>query len=159
MAVSLIWSISNGGAAITPPLNIGTIAPGSTTDTSQIFIRHTGLKAITGCKLYIQPYSGSSFTGIETAQDNFDELTGAIFNPGLQINVDQINEFPASSWKDISSTVGSSNSTALNIGTIPAGDTPGVSFKVRFAPTTLRNGVEDTGRRQFDFRLTFLTTE
>ena len=159
MAINIIWSTANGGAAITSPISLGTATIGVATSATQIFIRHSGFQTITGCRLFIQPYSANDFEGIATPYDNYEELTEAAFNPGLQININSAESFPEASWQNVTTAVGSSSSTGFDLGTIPAGDTPGVSFKVRFSPLTVTDSNEDTGKRQFDFKLSYLTTE
>ena len=156
--VDIIWSTTNGGPALNTPVSFGTVAVGATGAAVQVYVRHTGTSAITGCRLFIQPYSANDFSGIDTPQDNYEELAEGTFGPGLQLNINS-DGFPEASYINVGPNYAVAIGNAANLGTIPAGDTPNVSFKLRFAPLALEEGDEETGKRQFNLHLTFLTTD
>jgi len=183
MTVSITWSLTNGGAAVGEPVNLGSVGAGSTATAQQLFISHDGVSSITGCRLYLAEYSGS-YTGGATAAADYseivswgDEAAEADFG-GLQINMDTQGGF-ASSWPtygDKTPSHGKSqhvrtgvadtfsngvilitdmNAWMLSPGVIPASMTTWPSFQIR-SITPTNEGT--SGARQFDLRLRFTYT-
>lgn len=172
MAVTVTWSSTNGGTAITSPLDHGDSANGAETSAQEIFLRHDGANSITSVGLYARAYSGA-YSGDATALADFNELlswgnslTSAGFG-GLQVNLLATTSYPTSAWPTFASKaptggntvrggVGDTASTAITIptttgatasGVIQAGSSPNVRFKMRIQiPAN-----EDTvGERQVD---------
>lgn len=103
MAVSITWSSIAGGSGLSS-LSHGSSANGENTTAQQLYLRHDGLNAITGCKFYFSQKSGS-YTGGASAADDYAELLewGAAADAGdfggIQINMDAINSFSGgASW-------------------------------------------------------------
>lgn len=72
MTVSITWSESQGGTAISSPLSWGNIANGSNS-IDDLYIRHDGTEKIYDCGFYIQAYTGS-YTGTFDAATDYAEL-------------------------------------------------------------------------------------
>jgi len=172
MAVNIIWSLSNGGDALSTTLDHSNASNGNYTTEKEIFIRHDGLNSITDAGLYIRQLSGT-YSGSFTAAADIAELlywgdqsTSSTFG-GFQCNLLATTSYPSSGWPTYSSKsptggfvhrtgVGDSESNAIAVptttgatssGTIQAGSSPNVRLKVRIlVPTD-----EDTiGIRQWD---------
>jgi hypothetical protein len=158
----------------------GSGGSGTTLTPTRLFIRHNGLNSITNCKLYIGEKSGS-YTGAATAAADKAELLGwgdkntSNSFGGIQLNFDQVNNFPAGEWGTFDSkdkTYGRTIRTAMGdkkengiiiptqagcpfAGVIPAGNTPGVSFQLRVKIPTDEG---TTGKREFDLKLRYTYT-
>lgn len=180
MTVSVTWSYSNGGAAITTDVDYGNASNGDTTDAEEIFVRHDGSNSITSVGLYIRAYSGT-YVGSATAALDLTEFIGwgnsstSSGFGGILINWNALGSYPSSSWSTYSSKaptggnvfrtgVGDSLSNAVEVptstgataaGEIQAGSSPNVRFQLKIrVPTN-----EDTvGIRQFDLVLAYSYT-
>jgi hypothetical protein len=179
MAVNITWSSSNGGAAISDPLDHGTGGNGDALPAQTIYLEHDGVNQLTSCGFYLGEKSGS-YGGDFSAPADFAELlawgdgTGDDFG-GFQINMDAAGAWPISAWPtsgDKQPTNGSSfftgvgdsltNKIPLAVsmgiptpGTIQAGSAPNVRFQARIeVPVN-----EDTvGFREVDQKLRFTFT-
>lgn len=180
MPVSVTWSLTNGGAAISEPLDHGTGVNGDTLAAQEIHLRHDGVNQITNCGFYLAQKSGA-YAGDADAPSDLAELlawgddsTENGFG-GFQVNMDAVGGFGAGAWPLYNSKQPTNGSafftgvgdtaankiqlpTSMNLGTpgnIPAGATPNVRFQARIqVPTD-----EDTpGVRQFDQKLRFTFT-
>lgn len=184
MAVSITWSATAGGTAITN-VNHGNAANGAVTSAQQVYIRHDGTNPITGCSFYFGQKTGS-YTGSFNAAADFTEIRawgdGGTANAfgGVQVNMDAEGGFSGGASWDMSESqktstdgykftmrTGTADVTGNSVdlsekmsasmsvdGTIPNGIT-NVTFQIRIKiPTD-----EDTaGIRQFDQVLKFTYT-
>lgn len=161
MSVNIIWSLTNGGVAITDTLDHGNSANGDMTSEQEIFIRHDGSQPITNVGFYIRQLSGT-YTGSHTASKDINEIIGwgnettlSDFG-GIEINMkrDQpSNTFDSTAWPIYSDKdpedgktavfhtgVGDSEGNAVLIssasgasddGEIQSGASPNISFLLR----------------------------
>lgn len=103
MAVSIIWSLTNGGESISDLIDHGNLSNGSQSGGQTIYIRHDGTNKITNVGLYMRAYSGV-YGGSFTATGDLNELiswgNGVAANTfgGFLINMDAIGGFPSTSW-------------------------------------------------------------
>jgi hypothetical protein len=74
MVVSVTWSLSSGGAAISSPQDHGTVANGSVGSSLDLYISHDGTNKITGVGFYIRAYSGGGYDGVGSPADDYNEL-------------------------------------------------------------------------------------
>jgi len=74
MVVSITWSETAGGSAMTDPKDWGNIGNGSASTALELFVSHDGTNDITGCGLYIQPYSGTGYTGSAGTAADYNEI-------------------------------------------------------------------------------------
>lgn len=183
MAVSIIWSSTNGGSAITE-VDHSSSASGSETTEQEIFVRHDGVNGISNCGLYIVEKSGT-YSGDNSAAADIAEILGwgdsdvAADFGGFEINMDKINAWAGgwptydeksggvsgSSFNTFRTGVGDSadNKILLHVnmglsvseGVLQSGDAPGVSFQCRIA---VPSSVTTTGIRQFEQRLRYTYT-
>ena len=180
MSVDLVFSYTNGGAAISGNVDHGNISNGLTTTAIEVFIRHTGINSITACGLYVRQYSGT-YNGDASAALDIAELlawgdasTSASFG-GFQINMDATGAYSASAWPTYSSKsptngfvcrtgIGDSEANAVSIttatgatatGTIQAGSSPNVRLKCR---VQVPSDEDTVGVRQFDQVVVFTYT-
>ena len=180
MAVSITWSETNGGAAISQPLNHGNVENGSSTTEKTIYVRHDGSNPITSCAFYLQQYSGS-YNGDSSASADYNELiawgddaTEDGFG-GYLVNMNATGSW-ASGWATYDAktpdygfvcrtgtadTSGNAETLLEEMGLtsgdgeIQTGASPNVRFKCRIDVPT----VEDTaGKRQFDLTLKYTYT-
>lgn len=176
MSISVTFSSTSGGLAISEPLSHGSKGAGNSTTAQTIFLRHDGNNPITNCKLYIKQKSGS-YTGARTAAQDlalllaWGDVSTEVGFGGLQFNFDAAGSFPAGSWgtysdKDPSNgytaRTGVADSAANGLliptaagvsspGVVVIGTTPGVSFQVRLKiPSGAGLGIV-----QFDLGLSF----
>jgi len=180
MSVNIIWSLTNGSAAISSTVDHANASNGANTTAKQFFIRHDGVNEITDVGLYVREFS-STYTGSATSVADIAELLswgddGTVDGfGGFMINMDSTNNFPDAVWPVWNSksptngavfrtTVGDNAVNAVDIttdtgatatGTIQTGSSPNVSFQCRIeVPEN-----EDTiGYRQFDQVLTYTFT-
>lgn len=172
MSVTLTWSATNGGTAITD-LDHGSGAAGAALTEQTIYLRHDGSSPISQCRFYL---AGS---GLNAAADLSELLfwgdqNDSINFGGFQLNMDNNGGFP-STWPTYSSksgtnynvfrtSVGDSITNGIllpqamglsgSAGTIQTGTASGVAFQCRLQiPTTA-----SVGSRQFDQRLRFSYT-
>jgi hypothetical protein len=180
MSVNIVWSFSNGGAALSSAIDHGSSPNGDTTTAQLIYLRHDGSNEITAAKIYAQQFTGS-YVGAATAAADISEVlswgdasTESTFG-GIHFNLNAIGSFPTAAWPtydDKTPTggatcrtgVGDSGANGVTIpttagassaGVIQTGTTPNVRFQARIqVPST-----EDTvGIRQFDFALSYSFT-
>jgi hypothetical protein len=180
MAVNLIWSLTNGGAAISDPLDHGSGNAGDTLSSQTIFLEHDGDNQLTGCGFYLSEKSDPYTGGFSAAADLTeiigwgDETTADDFG-GFQINMDAAGGFPGGSWPTYSSKQPTNGSafytgigdsadnkillaTAMGIsspGVIPAGTSPDISFQARFVLPTNEG---TTGFREVNQAMRFTFT-
>ena len=154
--VDIIWSLTNGGSALTTVLNHGNLSNGQNTVAQEIFLRHNGINPITSCGILTRQFSGT-YSGGKSAAVDFaeflswgDQSTLAGFG-GIQFNMDAVGAYPAAAWPTYASKtptngetvrtgVGDSVSNAITIpavtgatanGTIQAGASPNVRLGMR----------------------------
>lgn len=178
MTVSITFSTTNGGSAITS-LDNGIATAGSPTAEQEIFIRHDGENQISNCGFYLAAKSGTYGGDFSAAADLAEMLewgdatTEASFG-GFLVNMDATGGY--TTWPTYSSKSGTSYNTcrtgagdsstnkillAVNMGltgsagTLQTGDEPNVRFKCRIAIPS-DEGV--LGVRQFDQKLHFVYT-
>jgi hypothetical protein len=181
MSISITFSSSNGGSALTDPVSYGNTSNGNTTGTQVIYVSHNGLNPITSCGLYIDiasSYAGS-FTAIgdKTEIINWGDASSAGSFGGFEINTNATGSFPGSSWPTyanktstdgygftVRTGVGDSSLNAITIptvtgatssGTIQTGSSPNVRFSTRMVIPTSVNTV---GTRQFKLTLKYTYT-
>lgn len=180
MAVNIIWSLSNGGAAISDPLDHGIKGNGESTDAQIVYLEHDGSNPITNCGFYIGEYSGTydgDFSAPADLQELLDWGDATLEDEfgGFQINMDATGGFPAGAWPtylDKQPTNGSAFFSGIgdglankillaismglsSIGVIPAGSAPNVRFQSRVQIPTNEDVV---GVREFDQKLRFTFT-
>lgn len=171
MSVSIIWSTTNGGSAISDYVDHGDIANGDSGAAQEIFVRHDGDNAITSVAFYIREYSGT-YNGDATASADLAEIiawgdasTSSTFG-GVMINWDATNSY-AASWPTYSSKAptgsfvhitgtGDSEGNAVTLptttGALTAGQiissaSPNVRFKMR---VDVPSDEDTVGVRLFD---------
>jgi len=180
MAITVTWSSTDGGSAISEPLNHGSAAAGNILTAQTIFLAHNGTSPITGCVFYIEEKSGT-YGGAATPSADLAELLGwgddstANGYGGYQLNMDANGSFPALSFpvfnnkqrnQSVTFLTGVGDSPAngvplpttmglTNAQEIPIGTSPGISFQCRIQIPT-DEGV--AGIRQFDQKLRFTFT-
>ena len=180
--VSVIWSTTNGGTAISSNVDLGSKANGEVSTDQTIHLRHDGANVITGVGLYIREFSGA-YSGSVSAASDYAELlawgdaTAEDDFGGIFINMDAINSFTSTEWPaydDKTTTygfvcrtgVGDTEGNAVTVsknttsasgtdGQVPVGSSPNVRFQVRArVPTN-----EDTiGTRLFDLTAVYSAT-
>lgn len=102
MSISIIWSLTNGGAAVDEPVNLGNINPGSSSTIQRVYFAHNGDNPIMDCALYMGEYSGT-YAGANGPVQDYAELidwadTTVSGNfGGLAVNMDATGNF-SSSW-------------------------------------------------------------
>jgi hypothetical protein len=180
MTVSVIWSLTNGAAAIGSTVDHGMYSSSSYTTPLELFIRHNGTNSITDAGLYIREFSGT-YSGGFTASSDLAELiewgdsVAELSFGGFHNNFLATTSYPNSGWPTYDDKeptggfvhytgVGDSAGNAVLLptstgataeGEIQAGSSPNVRFKVRIqVPST-----ETTlGIRQWDQVLTYTYT-
>jgi len=178
--INITWSSTNGGAAISEPLNYGSDTSGSVLSEQEVFLRHDGVNQITDCGFYMAEKSGT-YGGSSSAPNDLAELlawgdgaTAAAFG-GYELNMDATGGFLGSwpTFSDKSGTtynvfrtgVGDSEANKILLatqmgltgaaGTVQAGTSPNVRFKGRIEIPSDEGTV---GVRQFDQRLRYTYT-
>jgi len=172
MSVTLTWSSTIGGAALTDPLDHGSKNNGEATEAQEVFLHHNGGSSITGVKLFIRQYSGTYGGSVSAAADfteilEWGDATDQDEFGGVQINMDSVNEYPDAQWPNVSSKTPSrgfvcltgtadneTNAVLLSKYTHNSNGTDGVlpaSTSARFKMRVQVPTDEDTiGIRQFD---------
>lgn len=174
MAVNVIFSLTNGGEAISDIVDHGNVSNGSASSDLELYLRHDGANSITNAGLYIRQKSGT-YSGSFTASDDFAELlewgdaaTESAFG-GFHINFNAEGTYAeyAAGWPTYDNKspsggyvfrtgVGDSEANAITIptttgatsnGTIQAGNSPNVRYKVRGVVPDTENVL---GIRQWD---------
>lgn len=97
MVVSITWSASQSGSAISSPLNWGNINVGANS-TGDIFISHNGTEKIYDCSFYIAAYSGSYVGGADPATDLAELQAWGDAGDGFAINQDLTGGFGTGTW-------------------------------------------------------------
>lgn len=122
MTVSIRYAASPGGTAYSLPESAGTLSPGDQSSVIDAYISHDGIAKITGCAIYILPYSAGIYLGAETAQDDYDLLIGwgdnsypATSGEGLYINMNHSGGFPTGDWQVFRTGAGDSLGTAFSL--------------------------------------------
>jgi hypothetical protein len=173
MVVSITWSRTSGGTAVPGPLNHGNISNGSAGTAFDLYIRHNATAApITSVGFFIQPYSGTGYTGVGTQAD-YIEIMGwgstatSTNDSGFYLNQNHAGGFPDGDYtvhkpgQGDSATKISLGTAAINgtgTGTYQDGEIPlggEAHIKVKIAVPA----VEDTaGVRFFDQVLAYTFT-
>jgi hypothetical protein len=179
MSVSITSTTTNLLNQITHPFNHRSDTNGTILSDEEVFLEHDGDNPITGCKFFIgektAPYAGDFSASADLAELLAwgDDATEDGFG-GAQVNMDAINSY-AASWptylspdnaktKTFKTGIGDSSANGIilhssmglvSTGTIQAGTSPNVRFKLRIQlPTD-----EDTaGTREFDQKLRYTFT-
>lgn len=180
MAVSLIFSSTNGGTNFSSPADHGNVANGSITTPLTIYIRHNGANPITSVGLFCDSVDTGTYTGDATAANDKSELLGwgnagasGDFG-GVEVNLNASASFPGSSWPTfankssvdgfgytIRNGIGDSSSNtillptatgATSLGTIQTGASPNVRFQMRIVVPQNENTL---GIRQFKTSFSF----
>jgi len=183
MGVTIVFSSTNGGTALSSPVNHGNLSGGSTTTEQLIHIRHTGTNPITATSIYMEAMTDAEYGGDFTASADKTELlswgdasTSDGFG-GVAVNMNATGSFPDASWPTLANKttvdgfgfairtgVGNSSTNPLTIlsvtgatsnGTVQAGTTPNVRFQMRI--TAPVDSVV-LGTRQFNTKLKFTST-
>jgi hypothetical protein len=171
MVVSITWSQATGGAAISEPISHGNISNGMVGSDIDLYIRHNAVAGpITNVGFFIQPYSGTGYTGIGQLAD-YNEIMGwgaaavSWNDAGFYINQNHPT-FPddISNWKVHKPGQGDSAvkiallASAINIGTPVAGEIP-LSGEAHVQVKVAVPALEDTaGVRFFDQVLAYTYT-
>jgi hypothetical protein len=90
MAVSIIWSSSENGAALTSGINHGTGIEGDTLTTATIYLRHTGNNSIKNCAFYLDGTDVDEVIG-------WGDASGLNYG-GFQIHMNANGAFPSGDW-------------------------------------------------------------
>jgi hypothetical protein len=179
MAVNITWSSTNGGVAMSDPLDHGSGGNGTTLSSATIYIEHNGTNQLTNCGFYIGEKSGT-YTGSFSPSIDLAEILAwgdgsANSYGGLQINMDAVGDFPSGAWPiaaDKQPTNGNTFLTGVgdtpdnkillavsmglnNVGVIPSGTAPNVRFQSRIQIPT---DEDTTGTREFDQKIRFTFT-
>jgi hypothetical protein len=185
MAVTITWSLTNGGSTISSTVDHGNFSNGGQTTAQEIYVRHDGVNPITSCGFFIQAAS-DSYEGGFTASQDLDEViswgngTVAATFGGFQFNLNATGIYPSASWPTVTvkapiaagNTVGNvcrtgvGDSATNNIGvvtqmgctsngTIQTGSAPGVRFQCRFSAPSNEDTV---GIRHVKQSLTYVYT-
>lgn len=171
MAVTLTWSSTNGGTAITS-LNHGSGAAGSILTANEIFIRHNGLNSLSQCSFYL---AGDPTDLAEVIE--WGDAAAANDFGGFEINMRAITATQYDNWPTYSDkspsgldthtfrtgfgdTTGNGitlakNAGAINDGLLQAGSSPNVRFQMRVVVPTSEG---TTGARTVSQKLRFTFT-
>lgn len=173
MVVSITWSATSGGTAMSEPVSHGNIGNGSAGPDLNLYIRHNATAApITNAGFFIQPYSGTGYTGVGT-QSDFIEIMGwgstaaSTNDSGFYINQNAQGGFPESEYivhkpnqGDSANKISLSTAAIVNTGTgtygaaeIPVGGEAQV--RVRLA---IPSSEDTAGVRFFDQVLAYTFT-
>jgi len=179
MSINITFSTTNGGVAITEPLDYGDVSGGNETAVKTIYLSHNGNASITNCGVFLAEKS-DTYSGTDTAKRDrvilisWGDVVGADDFGGLQFNFDAVNGFPVTAWgtvankdpsggRTVRTGVGDSAanrillpvSTGVTVvGVVPKG-TPNVRFQVRIkTPLTT-----DVKIREFDIGVAYSFTD
>jgi hypothetical protein len=170
MSVNIIWSDTNGGAALSAQIDHGEVDNGEASTEQELFVRHDGTAEITNVGFFIRSYSGT-YQGAYTALKDLTEMlswgnqtTSDDFG-GFLINFNT-SEYSAgwSTYNNKTATngyvhrtgVGDSEANAItlptasgaaSVGVIPSSASPNIRFKVK---VLVPNSITDLGIRQWD---------
>lgn len=177
---NIIWSLTDGGSAITTALDHGGSSNGSETAIREIYVRHTFTNPITSAKLFIRELS-TTYTGSATAPADISEViawgnedTANGFG-GYFVNMNAAGTYPAASWptylskaptsgfvcktgvgdSELNAVLLDTNSGCTSAGVIIAGTTPNVRFSVKIQ---VPDDEDTVGERQFETALVFTYT-
>lgn len=161
---SIIWSLTNGGAAISANVDHGTVGNGDTSGATQLFIRHDQAGDLTSVGVYIRQYSGN-YAGSFTAATDFAEvLSWGDGDDGFQYNLNATGAYPSSDWVCFKTGSGDSELTAIALttttgasaaGTLQAGGSPNVRFSTRLK---IPSSEDTVGVRQWSLVLRYTAT-
>jgi hypothetical protein len=176
MTVNIIWSLTNGGEALTDLEDLGSIGNGSSATDLEIFVRHDGGSEITDAAIYMRQWAGT-YTGSFTAASDFAELIGwgdastANGFGGVLLNLNATTVY-ATGWPTYSSksptggvavrtgvSDSEGNATTLptstgcsSAGVVPAGSAPNVRFKMR---ASVPSDEDTSGIREWELALAY----
>lgn len=114
MAVEVTWSLTNGGSAISDPIDHGGIDAGAEGSASEIFLRHNGGNVITNCGFYLTNTDPNLDLPVMIAWG--DGITAASFG-GFELNMNAVGGYPT--WPSYTNKYG----TNYNVFRTGAGDT------------------------------------
>ncbi len=122
MSVSIRYAPSPLGTPYSIPESFGDLSPGGTSEVINTYISHDGANKITGCSIYILPYSAGVYLGADTSQDDYDLLLGwgdtsypATSGGGLYVNMNHIGGFPDTDSVVFKTGIGDSLGTAIDL--------------------------------------------
>lgn len=170
MAVDITWSDSDGGSAITQPVDHGSGANGDTLTYQEIFLRHSANQQISSCKFFLfggdsqeilywgsELYEANKFGGFQINMDAINSYAGDW--PSLDYkNPDQSRTFYAGAGDNAQNgitLVKQMSGGMIQDGVIPADCSPDPSFRARIQIPT---DEEETGTRSFSLKLRFTYT-
>lgn len=180
MPVSITWSSTNGGSAVSQPIDHGNDNAGNTMAAQEFFIEHDGDNPITDCGFYIAIKTGTyggDFSALADLEEmlawgDSEETNGY---GGFQINMDATGSYvglwptvgdkSGSTYNTFRTNIGDSAENKIllatqmglsgGVGTIQAGTGPNVRFKCR---VRVPNDTTEVGTRQFEQRLRYTYT-
>tara|TARA_Y100000310_G_scaffold250742_1_gene257072 strand:- start:4025 stop:4564 length:540 start_codon:yes stop_codon:yes gene_type:complete len=153
---TIVWSTTNGGAAISALVDHGGVSNGSSTTAQEFHLRHTYTNPITNAALYARLVTGT-YSGAQSAADDIAEILSWGDQSdiddfgGLMVNMDATGSY-AAAWPDytdpqppyshvVKTGQGDSELNAMPLlvqtgasaeGQIPNGGSPNVRFKIKF---------------------------
>jgi hypothetical protein len=185
MSVDISWSLTNGGAEISTTVDSGSLANGTSSGGTVIYVRHDGVVDITNARFYLSPFTGTYLGGATAVADHDeflawgDGITADTFG-GFQVNMNAIVVPPATAFPDLNwptvdvkaptdgvvaqtgtadrsnnAVVLTANTGCSSAGVLPAGSSPNVRFKFRVA---IPASVVTTGIRMWDQVLLYTYT-
>lgn len=168
MAVSITWSETNGGSAISS-VDFSSGAAGVTLGPETIFLQHNANNPLTGCRFYL---GGTDVTEMIEQGD-----AGGTSFGGVQIHMNAIGDFPVADWPTVTDKSPSGKDThtfrtgfgdssangimlaknmgLTNHGVFQDGDSPDISFQVRIV---IPSAESTTGARSIQQRMRFTYT-
>lgn len=182
MAVTITWNDSSDVA--TTLFLHGTVAAGSNSASQLISVEHDGLNQITGCRFWLDAFSGI-YSGATSAANDINEFlvwgdgSATTSFGGFQVNMDAAGSFPVDKWPTATLKFGddfsgfytgrgdsSTNGVLLHSnmnseppmpanGTIPASCTTWPSFRARISIPSIE---DSAGKRQVTQKLRFTYT-
>ncbi len=163
MSIVVTWSLTSGGVALDQPVDLGSFSPLETGDAVTIFLRHNGTNPLLDTKLFIGPYSGDYEGSFDPAED-LTFMKEATQIGQLWINTNWAAGFPNGSWQAVSQGgSGDDLSDPIDLGDIPIGDNPGVSFKLQYRTVNYDSVSQEdlgflnaVGVHQLDMKLAFV---
>jgi len=181
MAITVSWSLTNGGTEI-DSLDHGSAGNGTSSTVKTIHLRHNGVYSITECGIYIRAIP-TGYAGDFTADADIAEILGwgdgadASSFGGMFLNLNATGSFPVASWPTLATKsvlsggdtigvalrtgVGDSPTSAVPVVTemgcsvddeVQAGSAPNVRFQCKFA---IPPGESTLGARSIRMSLTY----
>ncbi len=171
MTVSIRFSQSTLGEPVSLAQSLGSITPGTSANVYDVYISHTGTSPITGCGIYIIPYTAGIYLGTRTAQDDIDDILAwgdasyPALTGGLYVNQNAAGGFPDASYETFRTGHGDSLANAfplsvdaIDLGTAIAGEiAAGGEAHIRFR-LDIPAAFPDTGIFYFDVKLDYTAT-